>query len=86
MNRSVLYLQYTSPANYPPLEHSSRILADAGWQVLPLARERMERKPSEDSEKLWPMVVGHTDEICGTGGGENISEETELQTEFALAQ
>lgn len=33
MNR-ILYLQYTNPAGYPPLEHSSRILADCGWQVL----------------------------------------------------
>src|ERR1700730_15905503 len=30
----ILYLQYTNPAGYPPLEHSSRILADDGWQVL----------------------------------------------------
>ena len=30
----ILYIQYTNPAGYPPLEHSSRILADAGWQVL----------------------------------------------------
>jgi len=30
----VLYLQYTNPAGYPPLQHSSRILADAGWKVL----------------------------------------------------
>ena len=33
MNR-VLYIQYTNPGGYPPLQHSSRILADAGWQVL----------------------------------------------------
>ncbi|MDP9171221.1 MAG: glycosyltransferase [Acidobacteriota bacterium] len=33
MNRA-LYIQYTNPAGYPPLQHSSRILADAGWQVL----------------------------------------------------
>jgi glycosyltransferase involved in cell wall biosynthesis len=32
--RRILYLQYTTPALYPPLQHSSRILADAGWQVL----------------------------------------------------
>src|SRR5206468_3565164 len=32
--RRILYVQYTNPAGYPPLEHSSRILADAGWQVL----------------------------------------------------
>jgi glycosyltransferase involved in cell wall biosynthesis len=33
-SRRILYVQYTDPAGYPPLEHSSRILADAGWQVL----------------------------------------------------
>jgi len=32
-SRRVLYIQYTNPAGYPPLEHSSRILADHGWQV-----------------------------------------------------
>lgn len=32
--RCILYVQYTNPAGYPPLEHSSRILADAGWKVL----------------------------------------------------
>src|SRR5438270_673003 len=30
----ILYLQYTNPAAYPPLEHSSRILANGGWKVL----------------------------------------------------
>lgn len=30
----LLYLQYTNPAEYPPLEHSSRILAGRGWEVL----------------------------------------------------
>ncbi len=32
--RHILYVQYTNPAGYPPLEHSSRILADRGWDVL----------------------------------------------------
>lgn len=32
--RCILYVQYTNPAGYPPLEHSSRILADCGWEVL----------------------------------------------------
>jgi glycosyltransferase involved in cell wall biosynthesis len=31
--RRVLYLQYTNPGGYPPLEHSSRMLARAGWEV-----------------------------------------------------
>jgi glycosyltransferase involved in cell wall biosynthesis len=33
MNRSILYVQYTNPANYPPLEHSGLILLKAGWDV-----------------------------------------------------
>jgi glycosyltransferase involved in cell wall biosynthesis len=33
MNR-ILYVQYTNPGGYPPLQHSSRMLADAGWNVL----------------------------------------------------
>ena len=27
-------MQYTNPAAYPPLEHSSRILAEQGWDIL----------------------------------------------------
>lgn len=34
MPKRIVYIQYTNPAAYPPLEHSSRILADAGWRVL----------------------------------------------------
>jgi glycosyltransferase involved in cell wall biosynthesis len=32
-DRRVLYIQYTDPAAYPPLEHSAHILADDGWDV-----------------------------------------------------
>ena len=31
--RRILYVQYTNPCAYPPLEHSSRILARDGWKV-----------------------------------------------------
>ncbi len=31
--KRVLYIQYTNPTAYPPLEHSSQILAKDGWQV-----------------------------------------------------
>lgn len=34
MKHKILYIQYTNPACYPPLEHSSRILADNGWKAL----------------------------------------------------
>lgn len=30
----IAYIQYTNPAGYPSLEHSSRMLADNGWTVL----------------------------------------------------
>lgn len=33
-DRRVMYVQYTDPAGYPPLEHSAHMLADAGWRVL----------------------------------------------------
>lgn len=34
MKKSILYVQYTDPVIYPPLEHSSALLADRGWEVL----------------------------------------------------
>jgi glycosyltransferase involved in cell wall biosynthesis len=32
--KRIIYVQYTNPAGYPPLEHSSQILAENGWDVL----------------------------------------------------
>lgn len=32
--KRILYVQYTNPGGYPPLEHSSRLLARSGWKVL----------------------------------------------------
>jgi glycosyltransferase involved in cell wall biosynthesis len=40
-NARVLYVQYTNPAGYPPLEHSSTILAEDGWQVVFLGTEAL---------------------------------------------
>ncbi len=34
VTRRILFIQYANPAVYPPLEHSSHIFADKGWQVL----------------------------------------------------
>ena len=31
--KRILYVQYTNPSGYPPLEHSSGILAENGWQI-----------------------------------------------------
>lgn len=32
--KRILYIQYTNPAAYPPLQHSSRILAQAGYKTV----------------------------------------------------
>jgi glycosyltransferase involved in cell wall biosynthesis len=32
--RRILYVQFTDPVGYPPIEHSTRLLADRGWDVL----------------------------------------------------
>jgi glycosyltransferase involved in cell wall biosynthesis len=34
--RTVVYVQYTNPAVYPPIQHSAGILAEAGWNVVVL--------------------------------------------------
>jgi len=33
-SKSIIYIQYTNPGGYPPLEHSSQLLASQGWKVL----------------------------------------------------
>lgn len=38
-SKRVVYVQYTNPAGYPPLEHSSQMFAEAGWDVLFLGIE-----------------------------------------------
>jgi glycosyltransferase involved in cell wall biosynthesis len=44
-----LYIQYGNPGAYPPVEHSSRLLADNGWQVLCLG------VAAHDTQALrWP--------------------------------
>lgn len=34
LRKRILYVQYTNPAGYPPLEHSSQLLAKSDWDVL----------------------------------------------------
>jgi glycosyltransferase involved in cell wall biosynthesis len=62
MTRKVLYVQYTNPAAYPPLEHSSRILANRGWHVLFLGTgahgaDALEISPHANIEvRRWKFV------------------------------
>lgn len=34
MSNRIIYVQFTNPTAYPPLEHSSQILAQQGWEIL----------------------------------------------------
>jgi glycosyltransferase involved in cell wall biosynthesis len=34
VRKRIVYVQYTNPAGFPPLQHSSQILAEQGWEVL----------------------------------------------------
>lgn len=58
--KRILYIQYTDPAGYPPLEHSSRMMAEAGWEILFLGIEQNHnlRFPPHPriQVKLLPMV------------------------------
>jgi glycosyltransferase involved in cell wall biosynthesis len=48
--RRIMYLQFADPANYPPLEHSSRLLAERDWQVLMLGAKLL----GDQNIKLQP--------------------------------
>lgn len=54
MKRRILYVQYTNPAVYPPLMHSSRMLADAGWRVklLGTSGRKIEAIRAEPHERI----------------------------------
>jgi glycosyltransferase involved in cell wall biosynthesis len=60
----ILYVQFTNPAAYPPLEHSARLLADAGWDVMflgtrALGADRLEFQPHQHIRvKHQPFVPG----------------------------
>ena len=60
--KRVLYLQYTNPANYPPLEHSSRILADADCEVVFVG------KPAQREIQFEMPPHAHREVILAPGG------------------
>ena len=56
----ILYIQYTNPGSYPPLQHSSHIFAESGWAVRFLgiesegAAEKLELRPHPNiQEQKW---------------------------------
>jgi len=64
-SRRILYVQYTNPGGYPPLEHSSHILANAGWQVLFLGTQ----VAGADSLRFPPHERIRVKHICTCSGG-----------------
>ena len=62
---TVVYLQYTSPAVYPPVQHSATILAERGWTVVVLgisvpdvARLEFPAHPSIELRLMNPSPTG----------------------------
>ena len=53
VTRRILYIQFTDPAVYPPLEHSSRLLADRGWEVLILGTGTRDELASSIAHSSW---------------------------------
>jgi hypothetical protein len=57
--RRVLYVQYTDPAGYPPLEHSAHILANEGWNVTFVGIQSYGvRFPMRPHERITMMRAG----------------------------
>lgn len=75
--KKVLYVQYTNPAAYPPLEHSSQILARNGWQVLFVgvrskataelkfpAHSSIQERMLDDCEGGWRQKLHYLKFVC----------------------
>lgn len=66
MPKRILYVQFIDPAAYPPLEHSSHILADRGWDVLMLGTDAFSVKSLEFSSN--PRINIKNLSLRKTGG------------------
>jgi glycosyltransferase involved in cell wall biosynthesis len=58
--RSVIYLQYTKPAAYPPVEHSGLILLKAGWDVHYLGVQ----SEGESNKLAFPEPLAQRQTLC----------------------
>lgn len=68
--KRILYIIYTNPANYPPLEHSSRIFAGKGWDVVFLGVSH----PTSDKIEFpkHPKILCHKMIYCKRGWGQKL--------------
>ncbi len=63
MKPRILYLQYSDPAVYPPIVHGTRILADAGWDVLLFHGQSPRNIPMRPKEGVRHVTIP----ACGPG-------------------
>lgn len=61
--KRILYIQYTNPVAFPPLENSSKVLADKGWEVKFIGTEALGfeniRLPSHENIQTDLMPFCH---------------------------
>lgn len=61
MSKRILYVQYTNPCVYPPLQHSAQQLANQGWRVLFIGTQGRDVEKIRFSDhpnihtQLWPF-------------------------------
>src|SRR5688572_12792405 len=63
--KRVLFIQYTNPAAYPPLEHIASILGREGWSMLFLGINSF--KSDELSFRAQPLVEVRKMNLCSPG-------------------
>jgi glycosyltransferase involved in cell wall biosynthesis len=61
----ILYIQYTNPASYPPLEHSSQILVKQGFKILFLGIRVLETDDLKFSSH--PQITVYKMPLCPPG-------------------
>jgi glycosyltransferase involved in cell wall biosynthesis len=65
LSRRILYIQYTNPAAFPPIQHSAAILTEAGWDVLMLGID----VPAVEKLELPTALQSRYRKIGGQSGG-----------------
>jgi glycosyltransferase involved in cell wall biosynthesis len=66
MRRRILYVQFADPAAYPPIEHSSHILAERGWDVAMLGTDAF--GVSSMRLSTHPRIKAQNASFAKTGG------------------
>jgi glycosyltransferase involved in cell wall biosynthesis len=66
MRRRILYIQFADPAAYPPIEHSSHILAERGWDVAMLGTDAF--GVSKMRLSTHPSIKVQNASLAKTGG------------------